>query len=398
MKFAKADLLALRQTRLMRSNGLFIISVTAIFFLGACRTTAKTATIPAVNHLRFVNQFVLPNALPFGGTVVGGLSGIDYDRRRDQYYLICDDPSAVSPARFYTMKIPLSAKGIDSVLVTGVTVILDPFGNPYPDIRKDRIHSADLEAMRYDPSRDELVRASEGQRVINADTTQLQSPDIVIMDRNGHYKDSFFLPSNLRIRKEEKGPRHNSVLEGLAFDKTNSQLFVSVEDALYEDGPKAGLGDSTALIRIFRFDRNTKKQSAAYAYKLDPVPYPATPPGAFKINGVSDIMSIGNNRLLVIERAWSTGRIPSNIRVYLADLNEAQDISGIPSLLQTPPRKTVSKKLLLNMEDLGFPVYNVEGVTFGPKLPNGHASLIFVVDDNFSKTEKNQFLLFEVID
>lgn len=383
----------------MRSRTLFFFSIiTILFFVSGCKTTAKTASVPSVSHVRFVNQFVLPNALSFQGTVVGGLSGIDYDRKRDQYYLICDDPSAFSPARFYTMKIPVSANGIDSVIVTGVTTILDPLGNPYPDIRKDRIHSADLEAMRYDPSRDELVRSTEGQRVINPDTIQLQSPDIVIMDRNGRYKDSFFLPSNLRIQREEKGPRHNSVLEGLAFDEKNNQLFVSVEDALYEDGPKAGLGDSTALIRIFRFDRKTRKQTAAYAYELDPVPYPATPAGAFKINGVSDIMSIGNNRLLVIERAWSTGRVPSNIRVYLADLNNAQDISGIPSLSQTPPRQLISKKLLLNMDDLGFPIYNVEGVTLGPKLPNGHPTLLFVVDDNFSKTEKSQFLLFEIVD
>lgn len=382
----------------MRSNGLFIIICIILFSAVGCKTAAKIAAAPAVDHIRFVNQFVLPNALAFDGTVVGGLSGIDYDRKRDQYYLICDDPSAFSPARFYTMKIPVSAKGIDSVIVTGVTTILDPLGNPYPDIRKDRIHSADLEAMRYDPSRDELVRSTEGQRVINADTILLQNPDIVIMDRNGRYKDSFFLPSNLRIQKEEKGPRHNSVLEGLAFDETNNQLFVSVEDALYEDGSKAGIGDSTALIRIFRFDRRTRKQTAAYAYQLDPVPYPANPAGAFKINGVSDIMSLGNDRLLVIERAWSTGRVPSNIRVYLADLSNAQDISGIPSLSQTPPRQLASKKLLLNMDDLGFPIYNVEGVTLGPKLPNGHPTLIFVVDDNFSKTEKSQFLLFEVMD
>jgi hypothetical protein len=39
---------------------------------------------------------------------------------------------------------------------------------------------------------------------------------------------------------------------------------------------------------------------------------------------------------------------------------------------------------------------NVEGATFGPLLPNGKRSLIFVADDNFSKLGRNQFLLFEV--
>lgn len=381
----------------MRLKG-FLIPLICILVFAGCKPSAKTSAPASINHLKFLNQFVLPNAFSFEGTVVGGLSGIDYDKKRDQYYLICDDPSAYSPARFYTMKIPVTEKGIDTVIVTGVATILDPAGMAYPDIRKDRIHSADLEAMRYDPRRDELIRTTEGQRVINADTTLIQDPDIVIMDRQGKYKDSFFLPSNLRMHREEKGPRHNSVLEGIAFDENAKNVFVSVEDALYEDGPKAGTGDSTALIRIFRFDRATRQQTAAYAYRLDPVPHPANPVGAFKINGVSDIMYAGHNKLLVIERAWSTGRVPSDIRVYLADLNNAQDVSGIPSLAKTPPDRVVSKKLLLNMNDLGIPIYNVEGVTFGPKLPNGHASLIFAVDDNFSKTEKSQFLMFEILD
>ena len=43
----------------------------------------------------------------------------------------------------------------------------------------------------------------------------------------------------------------------------------------------------------------------------------------------------------------------------------------------------------------------LEGITFGPKLANGHDSLVVVADDNFptaaSATDLNQFLVFEVI-
>jgi hypothetical protein len=380
----------------MRIKTFSLLSLSCLAILSGCKPAAKINRSADISQLRFVNQFILPNAMVFDNTTVGGLSGIDYDPKRDVYYFICDDPSAFSPARFYTMKIPVSEKGIDTVIVTGVSTILDPKGQPYPDIRKDRIHSADLEAMRYDPTRDEFVRSSEGQRQITPDTMMLQDPDIVIMDRNGRYKDSFYLPEKLRIRSEEKGPRHNSVLEGLAFDQDYKHLFVSLEDALYEDGPKAGNGDSTAFVRIFKFDRQTRKEVAEYVYEVDPVPYPATPPGAFKINGISDIMYAGNNKLVVIERAWSTGRGPSNIRVYLADLNNAEDISGIEHITPALKSKIIRKKLLVNMDDLGIPIYNVEGVTFGPRLPNGHATLIFVVDDNFNKNERNQFLLFEI--
>jgi hypothetical protein len=33
----------------------------------------------------------------------------------------------------------------------------------------------------------------------------------------------------------------------------------------------------------------------------------------------------------------------------------------------------------------------------GPKLPNGRQSIIFVADNNFSKDEVTQFLLFEIL-
>ena len=49
------------------------------------------------------------------------------------------------------------------------------------------------------------------------------------------------------------------------------------------------------------------------------------------------------------------------------------------------------------MDDLGIYTDNIEGVTLGPKLPNGHQSIIFVADNNFSKDEVTQFLLFEII-
>jgi hypothetical protein len=72
-------------------------------------------------------------------------------------------------------------------------------------------------------------------------------------------------------------------------------------------------------------------------------------------------------------------------------------IASINALLETPPKKIATKKLVLNMDDLGIFIDNIEGVTFGPTLPNGHRTLIFVADNNFMPFEKNQFLVFEIL-
>ena len=58
--------------------------------------------------------------------------------------------------------------------------------------------------------------------------------------------------SNMHIQLKEKGPRHNSVFEGISFDDDYSHVYISVEEPIYEDGPRAGTGDSTALIRILK--------------------------------------------------------------------------------------------------------------------------------------------------
>ena len=77
-------------------------------------------------------------------------------------------------------------------------------------------------------------------------------------------------------------------------------------------------------------------------------------------------------------------------------MKHAENIAGLSSLKNKPDVKMISKKLLLNMDNLGFYIDNIEGVTFGPKLSNGKRSLIFIADNNFNPLEKSQFLLFEI--
>jgi hypothetical protein len=196
----------------------------------------------------------------------------------------------------------------------------------------------------------------------------------------------------------ENGPRQNGVLEGMSFADNYKTLFVNVEEPLYEDGPRADVAETNTHIRILKFDVAAKKNTAQYAYKLDPVAYPATPADAFKINGVPDILNIGKNKFLVIERSFSTGRLPCTIKVFITDINAATNIKDIPSLKSNTNFVPATKKLLLNMDALGIYIDNIEGVTFGPTLPNGHKTLVFVADNNFAALEKAQLLLFEVME
>lgn len=364
-----------------------------IIFCISCST--QKIILTEESQLVFLGESDIPYNKIFQNTTVGGLSGIDYDRKNDTYYLISDDRSAINPARFYTAKIYLNEKGIDSVQFISVRNLLQKDGTVFPSSKQDPFHTPDPEGIRYNPKMKHLVWSSEGERSAKKDTIVLENPAVIITSTNGNYIDSFVLPSNMRMQLTQSGPRQNGAFEGLSFSNNYKKLLVSVEEPLFEDGPRAGLKDSSAWIRIIRFDVKKKKPEAQFAYQIDPVAYPPNPPGAFKINGVPDILALNKHQLLIIERSFSSGRRPSTIKVFLAEAAAAQDISKYLSLKDIS-FQPIQKHLLLNMDDLGIYIDNVEGVTLGPKLPNGNQTLIFVADNNFSKEEITQFFLFEI--
>ncbi|HMG83141.1 MAG TPA: esterase-like activity of phytase family protein [Ferruginibacter sp.] len=363
----------------------------------ATPTIAQQQSAPNLDSLKFLGVYIIPLNFVYNNTIVGGLSGIDYDTASKLYYIISDDRSDKNPARFYEARISFTEKGIDSFRFVGVKNMLQPNGAVYPNSKQDPYHTPDPEAMRYDPISKELVWSSEGERIVNADYTVLEDPTVIGISTSGKFIDSFLIPPNLVMQAVEKGPRQNAVFEGLSFADNYKTLFVSVEEPLYEDGPRADITDNNTYTRILKFNMDSKKTIAQYAYKISPIPFPANPPGAFKMNGIPDILTIGHNKLLLIERSYSTGRLGCSIRLFIVDLNKATDISDIPSL--SKPDKSfipASKKLLLDMKSLGIYIDNIEGVTFGPKLPNGHKTLLFIADNNFSIFQKTELLLFEV--
>ena len=373
-----------------------IISVACLFLLVCCNPQKKITKggSNSISPLKFLAEYDVPNGEQFQGTTIGGLSGIDYDSKSDIYYMISDDRSAINPARFYTAKIRIKENRIDSVEFTGVKPFHQQNGKSYPNSKQDPLHTPDPEDIRYNAATGEIVWSSEGER--KPENNILEDPSVIVADQNGNYKDSFELPANMHMQATENGPRQNSVFEGLAFSADYKFLFVGVEEPIYEDGTRA-TNDSGAWIRLIKFDTEKRKQVAQYAYKIEHVAYPTMPSNSFKINGVSAILLAAENKLFVVERSFSTGRLACTIRVFLADMNDAADVASTKSLSPQTVSTPISKKLLLNMDELGRYIDNIEGVTWGPLLSNGHRSLIFVADNNFSPLQKTQLLLFELI-
>ena len=136
---------------------------------------ASSATRPdAKPELVYLGQQILPFEYRFANTIVGGLSGIDYDPASGRYWAISDDRSEMGPARFYEIALDLSrfskapAPGHQGVAFESVQTLRRLDGSTFADVRHDPARSVDPESIRVHAPSGRLVWSSEGERIVKA--------------------------------------------------------------------------------------------------------------------------------------------------------------------------------------------------------------------------------------
>lgn len=109
-------------------------------------------------------------------------------------------------------------------------------------------------------------------------------------------------------------------------------------------------------------------------------------------------MALDRDRFLVLERASIYTDNNWKARIYLVDLHGATDVLGRDSLTDPSARpvQPVRKTLVTDPSDVpGLTrVDNVEGITLGPRLPDGRRTVVLVSDDNFATRQATQFIAF----
>lgn len=374
-----------------------LILASALLLAGCAPFAARppAAADITVSSLRFIGEQRLPWRQPFQGTRVGGLSGIDYDAVNDEWVLISDDRSQINPARYYRARLAYDAQGFKSVEITGVTTLLQPDGTPYSSREEYKRRNGvvpDLETVRVDPRDGSIWYGSEGDVTLSLD------PFVRRAAPGGRHEYTLPLPRLFTVSTQHKcGPRNNQSFEGLSFTPDGRTLWVSLEGPMYQDGPEPTPAQG-AVNRITHFTRDGKVLGQ-YAYALEPIPA-APGKGKYADNGISEILSLSERRMLVLERAGvqaGDGTYKDYVRLYEIDTEGATDIQRLPAL-KDAAYTLVKKRLVLDIGTLHLPIVdNLEGMAFGPRLANGRASLVLISDDNFSQTQVTQLLLFEVL-
>ena len=378
----------------MNSSPLRAISavVTAAVLLSACATVSADSPITG---LRLIGEQRIALKQPFNGTLVGGLSGIDYDAASGDWVLESDDRSEFNPARFYRATLSYDSEKFSAVTLNSVHFFTQPDGSRYPNLAHARLEQGeqvpDIETIRVDPQDGSLWYGSEGNRKVGL------HPFVRHADRDGKFLATLPTPAMFNVSKEAIGSRNNMSFEALSFASDGKSLWLGMEAALYQDGPLA-TPDNGSVVRITRLDR-AGTVLGQYAYPIEPVASrPA--PGREADNGVSEILAVNDHQVLVVERAGvsnADGLYTNHVRIYEMETDGATDIQAIPALAgatYVPARK----RLLLDLEKTGLPrVDNIEGISWGPRLANGRRSLVMISDDNFYPQQVTQIRAFEVL-
>ncbi len=348
----------------------------------------SSAAIAAGYSLRLIGEATLPHRMDAFGTTLGGISGIDYDEIRDQYYLLSDDRSDINAARFYTAKIAVSATGISTPNVTSVVTLKRPDGTPYGGKAVGATDIPDPESIRYRADTDTLLWTSEGDKKLGID------PSVREIKLDGTFIRELPTLPMFKMKAGASGPRDNLTFEGMSLTVDGRGLWVSMEAALFEDGLEPTIDAVGGPGRFTLYHANSGNPIRQIAYVPDAIPLRPTASGEAD-NGVPEILMMDQFRMLVLERSYSPGT-GNSLRVYVIDTRDGSDVLNVPAL--KPGHYTpVAKRLLVNFDSLGLKkLDNTEGMTFGPRLPNGNRTLIFVSDDNFRASQITQFLAFEL--
>ncbi|KQP49796.1 esterase-like activity of phytase family protein [Pseudorhodoferax sp. Leaf274] len=349
---------------------------------GCSAGPAAPAAAPAARNpaLRLIGETRLPHRMRFQDTTVGGLSGLDYDPARDLWYAVSDERTA---PRFYTLRLPVTADRVGPAELLGVQRLL-PNDRPDP------------ESIRWNAATGTLLWSGEG------DVARGQPPTLRESSTDGRTLRSFVLPPHFAVDPAgHSGPRDNLGFEGLALTPDGRGAWAAMENALHQDGPIPRVGAVGGPCRFTLFDLASGQAIGQRAYVPEAIPQAPRSPLTYADNGVSEILMLDAQRMLVLERAYMAG-VGNALRLYRVDLASGSDTLALPALEAgrfTPLRKTLVADLAAYLGPGLAKLDNTECMAWGPTLPAADGrpaqrTLVLLSDDNFNPAQVTQFVAF----
>ena len=369
------------------------VAAAALVVSPTAATSAPDSGDPqTVVDVEFLGEVVVPTGTLFDDTEIGGLSSITYDAARGVYHTLSDDQgnrTSGDPVRYYTVTIDLSDGTFDNGDLEFVDV------TQLFEIRKKPFPPGGLDPEGFTLGREGILyMSSEGNTLADP----IIDPFIRRYNRNGRVTANLPIPDHYTPNGFDHGVRFNLAFESLNVTPDRRSLITAAEGALFQDGPVSTYTNGS-LARILGYDVPKRSPVAEYVYEVAPW---AEPSAIFGVNGIVELLPIDNvGTSLVMERSFSVGGVMGGGTGNVVVINEistagATDVLDIDALYDggSPiPLTPVSQREVFAFDDLGIPIDNIEGLTFGPPLPDGRQTLVVVSDNNFNAGQFTQFIV-----
>lgn len=338
----------------IRTAGL-LAAATTLSLLATPSTTAQAESRscpPAATALSYTDAL---DKVRYDGTVVGGLSGLTYDFRREQYVAVTDNDES-QPARLWFISDLKHPRIVDSL------ILRRPDGTPYTGADSD-----------YEG----VVMLEGGNYLVSSET----EPSIRVFGRNGVQRRDLPVPQRFRTEKYE-----NAALEGLTMSPNTQYVYAAMEGPLTGDEPAHGDGLTR---RILVYERNGNRY----------VPHKQI---GYQVGAgmrIAEVLAYADGRLLVLESKWVEG-VGNTIKLFAVPAaGSAPDVSEVGNL-SAKPGMVAPKQLVANLTKcptLGAPPLE-GGPQINPLMDNfeamilRHGRLSLLSDDNFSDVQITRLL------
>jgi hypothetical protein len=202
------------------------------------------------------------------------------------------------------------------------------------------------------------------------------SPGIHAVDlESGRRLASLAVPEIFRSRRPNRG------FESLAIDAGGRHVWTANEEPLAVDGP-AVTADAAGAVRLTRIpitrpDAAGKPAAIQHAYPVDPPHRFVKLLDGPVFSGVTAILCLSPDRLLVLERSGGRGLPPFESRLYDVSLDGAEDVSGVRERLVEKASAMLAKRLVWKGQ-LGI---NLEGLCLGRELADGGRAIVGIGDN-----------------
>ncbi|MBC7621580.1 MAG: esterase-like activity of phytase family protein [Candidatus Saccharibacteria bacterium] len=334
---------------------------------------------------------------------LGYFSDIYYDPSRKQWWGLSDRGPGGGVLQYDTrvqrFEVDISATGAVSNFRVVQTVKFmqgtQPFNGFAPNPTNVLGRAFDPEGIVINPKNGNLLVSDE------------YGPSLYEFDRTGQFLRASTTPSGLIPRNtttsvanfasdtgNTAGKRTNRGFEGLAISADGAFAYAMLQSAMLNEGGGNGIYN-----RIVKFDVTTGAAVAQYAYAMDK---------ADQGQGISALVSLGNDKFLVLERnnrgigPGATLATAAKV-VYQIDLAGAVDVSGV-TLPATGAFAGAVKKGAKGMDLAANTLPALgnkspekwEGVAIGPQLANGNYVVVVGTDNDYSVTQNATGTQFDV--